>query len=121
MTVTDPIQWMKNMLEYPTVLLTNAEIADGNAILRAAERQRIGSLSLGQLAAELGGTPSPELIAEAARRLSAAPAPTPQPASAAKVSETSHACTSPDFPEGIPCFCVHGVDHDESLFDVPRE
>lgn len=32
----------------------------------------------------------------------------------------AHKCTGEGYPlGGIVCLCVRGVDHDESLFDVP--
>ena len=131
--VTDPIQWIKRIIEYPTVALVPEEIEDGKAILEIAEGQRIGSLSAAELAAELAGTPGPQLLAEAARRLTEpqpwnypimADGASPEPGLPVPPSGlVSHLCFSADYPApgGLACFCVHGVDHDEALFDVPRD
>lgn len=35
---------------------------------------------------------------------------------------TVHRCTGEDYPPGgVACLCIRGEDHDESLFDVPKE
>lgn len=122
--ITDPLGWIKKVMEHPDVPLDNIEIEDGLEIIRIGEAQRYGAMSDAELAEEMKVNQTRVVLEEAMKRLAR---PTPPPvaeptraeATALELPDGAHICTGPNLPEGgIPCLCIRGEDHDEALFEV---
>ena len=136
MATTDPIEWIKDVvardaevIEVPTpdgatyYSLTNQQRSDAAEILRVAELARLKTLTGNELAAEILVNPSMAVREEVSRRLTVVKAVLAQQDPDPKQvgwPEGYHRCTGSNMPpEGIPCNCVHGVDHSEEFFEVP--
>jgi hypothetical protein len=127
--ITDPIQWIKLAID---ALNPDGPLrGDGYAIIAVAEQQRIAAMSDEELSKAIAdGDTRRVTMEEAARRL-AKPKPTVFPdfpgehvvttqPSRPGVPDGYHLTTGPGLPpEGIPCGCIHGEDHDERFFEVP--
>lgn len=130
--ITEPVQWFTEALPYlETTAIPARFLEAAREFLRIAERSRVAALSDEELS-ELVSTGDRRMVVmeEVARRLV-----NPKPkgfeaifAGANPVASPSrpglpdgyHLTTGPGLPpEGIPCGCIYGEDHDERFFEVP--
>lgn len=125
--ITDPVEWIREVMTFPTKPLSPPQVADGNAILQAAEAKRMESLTDEQLADELNNDELNVLaVREAGRRLTMPKTglayDTPSLTARPGLPPGFHLTTGPGLPpDGVPCGCIHGSDHDERYFEVPPD